>query len=71
MNWVGIDGYYWSPSEGFSSIFGPTIAYVHRLTSDPILITETGAQPSAGQAAKINDLFNGYPCLWVAGIHIF
>ena len=29
------------------------------LTGDPILIAETGAVPTAGQPAKINDLFAG------------
>ncbi len=30
-----------------------------QLTSDPILIAETGAAPAAGQPAKITDLFAG------------
>jgi mannan endo-1,4-beta-mannosidase len=59
VNWVGIDGYYWSPSSGFASVFGPTIADVRKLTHDPILIAETAAGPSAGQPAKIADLFVG------------
>jgi hypothetical protein len=59
VNWVGIDGYYYDSSTTFSSLFGPTIVDVRNLTQDPILIAETGAQPSAGQPAKINDLFNG------------
>jgi hypothetical protein len=32
---------------------------VRALTHDPILIAETGAAVSAGQAAKVNDLFEG------------
>ena len=40
-------------------MFGPTIAAVRELTSDPILIAETGAAPDAGQPAKIADLFAG------------
>jgi mannan endo-1,4-beta-mannosidase len=63
VNWVGIDGYYRSPSEGFASVFGPTIVDVRELTSDPILIAETAAESSEGQPAKIADLF--------AGIHTF
>jgi mannan endo-1,4-beta-mannosidase len=59
VNWVGIDGYYYDSSTTFSSLFGPTIVDVRALTQDPILIAETGAEPSAGQPAKINDLFNG------------
>lgn len=59
VNWVGIDGYYRSPSSGFASVFGPTIVDVRELTSDPILIAETAAQPYEDQTAKIADLFAG------------
>ena len=44
-------------------MFGPTIAKVHALTRDPILIAETGATPAADQPAKIADVF--------AGIHAY
>jgi Glycosyl hydrolase family 26 len=59
VNWVGVDGYYYNSSTQFSSLFGPTLVDVRKLTSDPILIAETGAERSAGQAAKISDLFAG------------
>jgi hypothetical protein len=32
---------------------------VRELTSDPILIAETGAVQAAGQSSKITDLFSG------------
>ena len=59
VTWVGIDGYYLKPNWQFAPLFGPTIAAVHGLTSAPILIAETGAVPTAGQPAKIDDLFAG------------
>jgi mannan endo-1,4-beta-mannosidase len=59
VTWVGIDGYYAESSWQFTSMFGPTIAAVRELTSAPILISETGASPAAGQAAKIADLLAG------------
>jgi mannan endo-1,4-beta-mannosidase len=59
VTWVGIDGYYLTPSAEFASVFGPTIAAVRALTRAPILISETGAAPSVGQAAKITGLFAG------------
>jgi len=59
VNWVGIDGYYLKSSWQFAPLFGPTIGAVRQLTSDPILIAETGAVPSAGQSAKLADLFAG------------
>ena len=63
VTWVGIDGYYYSSSTKFSALFGPTIASVRTWTSKPVLFTETSATPSAGQPAKIADLF--------AGIHLY
>jgi glycosyl hydrolase family 26 len=59
VNWVGIDGYYYQPSDVFAQVFGPTIVDVRALTGDPILIAETSAEPSTGQPAKIKDLFAG------------
>jgi hypothetical protein len=63
VNWVGIDGYYRSPSTGFDSVFAPTIVDVREKTADPILIAETAAEPSEDQSAKIAELF--------AGVHTF
>ena len=59
VNWVGIDGYYTKPSWAFAPLFGPTIKAVRALTIDPILISETGVTPAAGQPDKIADLFAG------------
>jgi mannan endo-1,4-beta-mannosidase len=59
VTWVGIDGYYYKPSWAFAPLFGPTIKAVRTLTHDPILISETGAAPQAGKAAKITDVFAG------------
>jgi mannan endo-1,4-beta-mannosidase len=59
VTWVGIDGYYLKPSWTFAPLFGPTIKAVRALTGDPILVSETGAAPAAGKAAKITDLFAG------------
>lgn len=63
VTWIGIDGYYTDSSSVFASVFGPTIADVRALTTKPILIAETSATPSAGQPAKIADLF--------AGMHLY
>ena len=68
VNWVGIDGYYYLSSEAFAQVFGPTIVAVRALTDDPILIAETGAGPSIGQPAKINDLFAGVRTYGLLGL---
>jgi mannan endo-1,4-beta-mannosidase len=71
VNWVGIDGYYYSPSTVFSSLFGATIAEVRELTHDPILIAETGAAIAADQSAKIADLFLGVRTFGLLGFVLF
>jgi len=59
VTWVGIDGYYYRPSETFASVFGKTIAGVRQFTGKPVLLSETAVGPLAGQAAKIPGLFAG------------
>jgi hypothetical protein len=59
VTWVGIDGYYYRPSDTFSSIFGMTIAQVQAFTTRPVLLSETAVGPDAGQSAKIVNLFDG------------
>jgi len=59
VTWVGIDGYYYLPSDTFATVFGKTIAEVRALTRKPVLLSETGVGPKAGQFLKIQDLFRG------------
>jgi mannan endo-1,4-beta-mannosidase len=59
VTWVGIDGYYYRPSDTFTSVFGKTITQVRILTGKPVLLSETAAGPESGQPAKIRDLFAG------------
>jgi beta-mannanase len=68
VNWVGIDGYYLKPNWQFAPLFGPTIARIHALTADPILVAETGATAAAGQPAKIADLFAGIRAYGLLGL---
>jgi hypothetical protein len=59
VTWVGIDGYYYRPSDTFAHVFGRTIDQVRTFTSKPVLLSETAVGPRAGQSVKINDLFAG------------
>jgi mannan endo-1,4-beta-mannosidase len=59
VTWVGIDGYYFRPSDTFASVFGRTIDQVRFFTDKPILLSETSVSPAAGQFAKIGNLFAG------------
>jgi mannan endo-1,4-beta-mannosidase len=71
VNWVGIDGYYLKPNWQFAPLFGPTIGDVRSFTSAPILIAETGAEPAAGQSAKVADLFAGVKAYGLLGFVYF
>ena len=59
VTWVGIDGYYYNSAATFGGLFGPDIAAARALTRDPILVSETGVAPAAGQATRIPNLFAG------------
>ena len=59
VTWVGIDGYYYRPSDRFAAVFGKTIGQVRAFTGKPVLLSETAVGPRAGQFAEIQDLFHG------------
>ena len=68
VTWVGIDGYYYRPSDTFASVFGQTIDQVRALTSKPVLLSETAVGPAAGQFDKIQDLFHGMAAYKTLGL---
>ena len=47
VTWVGIDGYYFQPSDTFATVFGRTIAQVRILTNKPILLSRPRWRPAA------------------------
>ena len=59
VDWVGIDGYYNSPSDTFSRVFAPTISAVRAFTDKPVLLSETAVTRRANQYANIVNLFEG------------
>lgn len=59
VTWVGVDGYYSSPSDTFGGVFGSALADVRALTSKPVLLSETGIGQVAGQAAKLPNMLAG------------
>jgi mannan endo-1,4-beta-mannosidase len=68
VTWIGIDGYYYVPSDTFASVFGTTIDQVRKFTSKPILLSETSVGPDAGQFVKIQDLFHGLAAYKTLGL---
>jgi mannan endo-1,4-beta-mannosidase len=59
VTWIGIDGYYYLPSDTFASVFGKTIGQVRAFADKPVLLSETAVGQEAGQALKIPGLFAG------------
>jgi hypothetical protein len=59
VTWVGIDGFYYRPSDTFDGVFGRTINQARLITNKPVLLSETAVGPAAGQLARIQDLFRG------------
>lgn len=59
VDWIGLDAYYYSPKDTFANTFAPTIARAQAISDKSVLITETGALPSAGRVKDINDLIQG------------
>jgi mannan endo-1,4-beta-mannosidase len=59
VTWVGIDGYFYRPSDTFTSVFGNTIRQVRSFSRKPVLLSETAVGPHAGQPGKIGSLFSG------------
>jgi len=68
VTWVGIDGYYYRPSDDFARVFGQTIAQVRVFTTKPVLLSETAVGPEAGQPGKIPGLFTGMRQYQVLGL---
>jgi mannan endo-1,4-beta-mannosidase len=59
VDWVGIDGYYFTSANTFKNVVGDTVKAVRKFTRKPILLSEVGIGQRAGQAAKIPALFAG------------
>jgi hypothetical protein len=59
VDWVGVDGYYFTPADTFASVIGRTVYQIREFASKPILLSEVGIGPLAGKAQKIPGLFAG------------
>jgi hypothetical protein len=60
VDWVGVVGYAVA-EERAAEVFDPTLTLLRDITDKPILITETGAQPSYHKADWIRDFFAWLP----------
>jgi mannan endo-1,4-beta-mannosidase len=59
VDWIGVDGYYVTAADTFKSVIGDTVRAVRKFTGKPILVSEVGIGPQAGQVRKIPGLFAG------------
>jgi Glycosyl hydrolase family 26 len=59
VNWVGIDGYYYTRDATFWDVYGRYIVQIRKMTGRPILLSEVGIGQRAGQARTLPDLFAG------------
>jgi hypothetical protein len=59
VDWVGLDAYFEGPQATFRRIFRPTLRQIRRVTSKPVLLTETATGPWLTSAQQIRSLFDG------------
>jgi hypothetical protein len=59
VSWVAVDGYWREPGDTFANVLAPTIAAVHRFTSKPIIIAETGVPIVRQAPAWVRSVFAG------------
>jgi hypothetical protein len=67
INMLGIDGYFKDPADNFRNLFVPTIRAMRKLSTDPMLISETGAGPTAGKLHAVRQLVAGMTRYHLAG----
>ena len=68
VNWTGIDGYYFTATDTFDSVFGSTIADVRSLSSAPLLVAETAVGTTPNRESQIGALFAGVRAERLAGV---
>ena len=68
VNWTGIDGYYFRPTDTFGSVFGTTIAAIRVISSAPLLIAETAVGTTTDRETQIGALFAGVRAERLAGV---
>lgn len=70
VDWVGLDGYFSTPTTTFNQLFGPSIEQLREVSAKPLLIAESGVTGSAGPG-QITDLFAGASLAGAIGVVYF
>ena len=71
VDMLGVNGYFKNPRDNFRILFARTIRDMRKLSSDPILITETGGAPAAGKLRAVRQLVAGVAAYHLAGFFWF
>jgi mannan endo-1,4-beta-mannosidase len=67
----GIDAYYEFAGDTFDSVVGTTLAQIRAVTNKPVMISETGIGPEAGQARSLPGLIQAVRANHLAGLIYF
>jgi hypothetical protein len=67
----GLDAYYEFANDTFNSVVGTTLAQIRAVTNKPVMISETGIGPVAGQARSLPGLIQGARADHLAGLIYF
>lgn len=59
VDWIGIDGYDWTGTLTFQQRFDPTLAEIRRLSTKPVLISETSVLPTPNAARQVRSWLTG------------
>ncbi|MEU9663802.1 glycoside hydrolase family 26 protein [Streptomyces chartreusis] len=59
VDWVGVIGYFTRYEGSFAAVFRRTLTELRTITDKPIIIVETGAEPTSRRTAEIGELFAG------------
>jgi mannan endo-1,4-beta-mannosidase len=59
VNFVGVDGYYYTPSDTYNSVFGTMLSKIRVFSRAPVLISEVGIGPNPNRIKQIAALYAG------------
>ena len=68
VDWTGVDGYYYQPTDTFGSLLGSTITDIRGFSNAPLLIAETAVGTTANRESQIDGLFAGVRDERLAGL---
>jgi hypothetical protein len=68
VNYVGIDGYYYTASDSFGSVFNAMLGEIRTFSKAPTIITEVGIGPNPSRPKQIVELYEGATADHFSGI---